>query len=74
METTNRLLTPEGGVGFGWQAQDLHPAGACGNAAAGDAARGATQVERAAKALIGLIEEVRDYPLDAVTQKTAFNG
>ena len=59
-----RLLTPEGGVGFGWQAQDLHPAGACGNAAAGDAGRGAEQVERAARALIGLIEEVRDYPLD----------
>ncbi|GAB0116035.1 creatininase family protein [Acidisoma sp. 7E03] len=74
METTNRLLTPEGGVGFGWQAQDLHPSGACGNAAAADAARGAVQVERAARALLGLIEEVRDYPLDAVTQRTAYTG
>lgn len=74
METTNRLLTPEGGVGFGWQAQDLHPSGACGNAAAADAARGAVQVERAAQALIGLIEEVRDYPLEAVTQTTAYSG
>lgn len=74
IEQTNKLLVPEGGVGFGWQAQDLHAAGACGNAAAGDAARGATQVERAARALIGLIEEVRDYPMAAVTAKTAFNG
>jgi creatinine amidohydrolase len=74
LERTNTLLTPEGGVGFGWQAQDLHPAGACGNAAAADAARGAEQVERAARALLGLIDEVRAYPLAAVTAKTAFNA
>ena len=74
LERTNRLLTPEGGVGFGWQAQDLHPGGACGNAAAADAARGAEQVERAARALLGLIDEVRAYPMAAVTAKTAFNG
>ena len=74
MERDYRLLTPEGGVGFGWQAQDLHPAGACGNAAAADAERGAEQVERAARALLGLIEEVRAYPLAAVTARTAFNA
>jgi creatinine amidohydrolase len=68
------LLTPEGGVGFGWQTQDLHPAGACGNAAAADAARGAEQVERAARALLTLIDEVRAYPLAAVTGKTAYGG
>ena len=34
---TAACLTPEGGVGFGWQAQDLHPAGVAGNAAAADA-------------------------------------
>jgi creatinine amidohydrolase len=69
-----RLLTPEGGVGFGWQAQDLHAAGACGNAAAGDAARGAEQVERAARALLTLIDEVRAYPWASVTGKTAFSA
>jgi creatinine amidohydrolase len=74
MERDYKLLTPEGGVGFGWQAQDLHPAGACGNAAAADAARGAEQVERAARALLGLIEEVRAYPLAAVTGTTAFSA
>jgi creatinine amidohydrolase len=68
-----RLLTPEGGVGFGWQAQDLSAAGACGNAAAADAARGAEQVERAARALLTLIDEVRAYPWAPVTGKTAFN-
>ena len=25
-------LQPEGGIGFGWQTQDLNPEGACGNA------------------------------------------
>jgi creatinine amidohydrolase/Fe(II)-dependent formamide hydrolase-like protein len=28
-------------VGFGWQTQDLHPAGACGDATDADAGRGA---------------------------------
>jgi len=68
------VLTPEGGVSFGWQAQDLHPAGVTGNAAAADAARGEIEVERAARALVKLAQEVYDYPLSAVTQTTRFNG
>jgi len=67
------ILTPEGGVGFGWQAQDLHPAGVTGNAAAADAARGEEQVERAARALVSLVGEVAQYPLSALNQKTRFN-
>ncbi len=57
------LLVPEGGVGFGWQSQDLHESGACGNAAAASAEAGATLVARAARALLGLIEEVENFPL-----------
>jgi creatinine amidohydrolase len=34
MEASNRRLTHVGGVGIGWQAQDIHPAGVAGNAAA----------------------------------------
>ena len=48
LERGGGMLTPEGAVGFGWQAQDLEPSGACGNAAAADAERGAILVERAA--------------------------
>jgi creatinine amidohydrolase len=70
---TCQWLTPEGRVGFGWQTQDLQPWGACGNAAAADAARGGELVERAARALVGLVREVEAYPLDAVTSETAFN-
>jgi creatinine amidohydrolase len=73
MARTHKYLTPEGRVGFGWQTQDLQAFGACGNAAAADATRGAELVERAALALIGLIEEVAAYPMEAVTAKTAFN-
>jgi creatinine amidohydrolase len=64
MAAANMLLTPEGAVGFGWQAQDLHPSGACGNAAAADAARGAELVDRAARALVQLIQEVAAFPLE----------
>ena len=64
MEQEYRYLRPEGGgVGFGWQTQDLHPAGACGNAADADAERGRRYVESAADGLIRLLEEVARYPL-----------
>jgi creatinine amidohydrolase len=58
---TGGILTPEGGVGFGWMAEDLHPSGTTGNAAAADAERGKIETERAAEALIRLIEEVQAY-------------
>lgn len=66
------LLTPEGGVSFGWQAQDLHPAGVMGNAAAADADRGREEVERAALALVRLITEVAAYPLQRLQSTTSF--
>ena len=67
------LLTPEGGVGYGWQAQDLHPAGVMGNAAAADADRGREEVERAAKALVRLVAEVAAYPIERIATATAFS-
>jgi creatinine amidohydrolase len=72
IEKSGGILTPEGAVGFGWQAQDLEPSGACGNAAAADAERGAITVERAAAALVQLCREVVAYPLDRVTQTTMY--
>jgi creatinine amidohydrolase len=74
LEKTNAILTPEGAVGYGWQTQDLQPSGACGNASAADAKRGAELVERAAKQLIALIEEVARFPLDGITSKTRYSG
>lgn len=73
LERRGGLLSPEGGVGYGWQAQDLHPAGVAGNAAAADAGRGRDEVERAARALVRLVGEVAAHPMEAVTARTAFD-
>ena len=66
------FLTPEGAVGFGWQTQDLQAAGACGNAAAADAKRGAIAVDRAADGLNKLIAEVARYPLSNIASTTIY--
>lgn len=65
-------LMPEGRIGFGWQAQDLHPMGVAGNAAAADAGRGAIEVERAAAALVRIVADVAAMPLDMLRTGTAF--
>lgn len=57
------MLTPEGAVGFGWQAQDLHPSGAAGNAAAADAGRGQIAFERAVDRLLTLIGEMSAFDM-----------
>jgi creatinine amidohydrolase len=74
LEKSNAILTPEGAVGYGWQAQDLQSAGACGNALAADAERGAELVERAANTLIALIDEVARFPLKSMTPRTRYSG
>ena len=67
MERDYRFLRPEGSaVGFGWQIQDLHPAGACGDATDADAPRGAQLLDGAANDIIALIGEIARYPLSAV--------
>jgi creatinine amidohydrolase len=69
MEREYEILAPEGKVGFGWQTQDLNPHGACGNAAAADAERGAQLVDHYARRLIQLLREIDRFPLS--TLKTA---
>ena len=60
------LLTAEGRIGFGWQTQDLHRAGACGDAGAATARKGEQAVAHASARLIALLREVSQYPLDAL--------
>ena len=48
---------------LGWQAQDMNPAGACGNAAAATAEKGKQVIEYAADQLVKLFEEVHRMPL-----------
>jgi creatinine amidohydrolase len=59
----NGLLGAEKPIGIGWRAEDLHPAGVCGNAAKADAARGALHFTYLAERLAALVGEVAAVPL-----------
>ncbi len=63
MEQENEVLRPDGGAGFGWISEDLHPAGVSGNAAAADAARGHAVMDRAATRLVQIVREAHAFPI-----------
>jgi len=63
------LRAEGGGIGFGWQTQDLHPDGACGNALDADAERGRQLVDNAAARLVALLAEVSRFPLSALRDR-----
>ena len=50
-------------AGFGWMAQDLHPSGAVGNAAAGTLDKGEAALDLGARAFVALIEDVHRFDL-----------
>jgi creatinine amidohydrolase len=56
-------LAALGSAGFGWQAQDLNPAGACGNAGLATAELGEACLDHAARGLAELLSEVSELPL-----------
>ena len=60
------LLGPEAAARFGWQAQDLHPAGVCGDARAATGELGRAVVERAAPRLVALVDDISRYPLSRI--------
>jgi creatinine amidohydrolase len=68
MEREYEILVPEGKVGFGWQTQDLHPEGACGDATDADPERGRQLVEHAAARFVTLLREIDRF--DLATLKT----
>jgi creatinine amidohydrolase len=68
-----QLLTAEGPVAFAWMTQDLHPSGACGNAAAADPERGRAGIERAAKALVTLLQDMDRFPIENLHAEGAFS-
>ena len=59
----NKLLGAEKPVGIGWRAEDLNPAGVCGNAARADGRRGAQHLTYLADRLAALVSEVAATPL-----------
>lgn len=67
----NEQLGVEKPIGFGWMSQDLHPSGACGNAAGADASRGKAYLEHVAGALVRLLAEVTATPLSVIENGSA---
>lgn len=60
---THERLRMVGSPGIGWMAQDLHPDGVAGNAAAATAETGRRIAEALAAGLAGLLDEVAATPL-----------
>ena len=73
IERELEMLSPKGAARFGWQAQDLNPKGACGDASKATAELGRITVDRAAARLLVLIEDISRYPLSRVVARTAFD-
>ncbi len=63
METDFAQLRATGRTGYGWQTQDLNPAGVVGNAAAATAELGALLVGHAARGLVELIQDLVRFEL-----------
>jgi creatinine amidohydrolase len=64
----------QGAAYFGWQAQDFHPKGVSGDASKSTAELGGEVVERAARRLVMLIDEISRYPMSRLPARTAFDG
>lgn len=60
-------LTPAGKLA--WAAQDLHPAGAAGNASLATADKGQQVIDHAARQIVTLLEEVDRMPLDHLDRR-----
>jgi creatinine amidohydrolase len=58
MEQDFRWLSTQRPAPFAWQAQDLHPSGAAGNATLASAAKGERLIDQGARAFIELLEDV----------------
>ena len=67
LERTTTYLGKRGaGIGFAWQAQDLNPDGACGDASLATAEKGRLSLETAASRLVELLREVEAHPLSSL--------
>jgi len=67
--TTNDKLTYVGGVGIGWQAQDIHPAGVAGNAKAATAEIGNAVFDHVVAGYRKLLAEISAYPLSRIKRR-----
>jgi len=63
MERQFRILRATQPIGFGWMSQDLHPAGAMGDASRASAEKGTASADHGAEAFITLLREVDAFSL-----------
>ncbi len=69
MEAETPLLgLAPGRVKFGWQAQDMHPAGACGDATLATAAKGQATIDHAADRIVEVLAQIDATPLSILDQ------
>jgi creatinine amidohydrolase len=61
MERKYRRLSAHRPAAFAWQAQDLHPSGAVGNATLASADKGARLIDYGAHAFVELLEDVNEF-------------
>ncbi|MFP4569529.1 creatininase family protein [Rhodosalinus sp.] len=71
-EAQYRYIALSGGAKPAWQAQDMHPEGACGNAAAASAEKGEMTLDFATDRLVELLAEVERAPLSWLKQEPAW--
>jgi len=68
MEDDYRWLSARRPAPFAWQAQDLHPSGAIGNATLASAEKGEKLIETGARAFCELLEDVDKFDVIALSQ------
>ena len=71
METRYRWLSAHRPAPFAWQAQDLNPSGAVGDATQASAAKGEQLIEHGARAFCELLAEVDNFDVKSLTKLPA---
>jgi creatinine amidohydrolase len=74
MEKTYRWLSAHRPAPFAWQAGDLHPSGACGDATQASAENGRRLIEHGAQAFCELLADVDRFDLTALANPSLADG
>jgi creatinine amidohydrolase len=69
MEKTYRWLSAHRPAPFAWQAQDLHPSGAIGDATQASPEKGERLIEHGARAFVELLDDVDRFDLAHLSQR-----
>ena len=67
MEKRYRWLSTQRPAPFAWQAQDLHPSGAAGNAALASAEKGERLLDHGARAFCELLDDVDKFDVKTLS-------